>query len=208
MAQITRIANKTKFETGDVPSQTDFVDLLDSVFMFASDTLENIGQGTNRKWVTPAQITAWDAKTSVGHVHSITNVTGLTSAMDAKQDKHAVAYLDESAVIAVGTILFVEFPKFHAELPVTGCKIDIGDISAGLGADQFTAILRNSNGSPVNVQILPSHVNTGHDTNFQINTAGTNVSVGAGEMLVIECSVVPDGASGNVLVGRIESKPM
>ena len=48
MAQITRITNKTKFETGDVPTQTDFIDLIDSVFMFQSDTLEDIPQGTNR----------------------------------------------------------------------------------------------------------------------------------------------------------------
>lgn len=70
MAQQNRTTLKTYFETGDTPTQAQFIDLIDSEFNPSNDTLDNIPDGTTYKLLSAAE------KTKLGHI-SVTQAVDL-----------------------------------------------------------------------------------------------------------------------------------
>jgi phosphopentomutase len=52
MTQRTRTILKSFFETGDVPTQQEFADLIDSQYNFNDDTIDQLAESANRKFVT------------------------------------------------------------------------------------------------------------------------------------------------------------
>lgn len=91
MAQKNRTQLKGFFETGDVPTEAEFVDLIDSQFNPSNDTLDNIPDGTTYKLVTAAE------KTVLGNTsgtNSGDNATNTSSAPATHASQHAVGGTD------------------------------------------------------------------------------------------------------------------
>lgn len=209
MAIITRIANKTKFETGDVPSQNDFIDLLDSVFMLGSDTLENIPQGTNQKWVTPTQINTWDSKANATHTHSIANVTGLSAALDQKIQFVNPTYFSAGDLSTLGTIpLNAGLSNVSGECPAGGFAVSMGDVSAGFVAERYTGNFTNNTGGAVNIQIQFEFVDAGNPAGYPKTAANTVLNIADGERLVWDGTFVANSGGGFYFVGILNSKPI
>lgn len=229
MAIITRITTKTRFETSDVPTQSEFVDLFDSVFMFADDDMDNIDQGVNQRWVTPTQISSWDSKAAGTHIHAIAQITGLQSALDGKaltshthstadvtgldgtllikQDFLNPSYFDAADLVVMSnTVEFQDYPHFFADLGGADITVNANGFVGGFSHDRFTAVIRNTSGSPQNVTLNFDWIDTGNPANHPIVAAGGFITVGINDILVIDGGFVKDDANQTVFVGYLENK--
>ena len=207
MAIITRTANKTKFETGDVPTQNDFIDFIDSVFHFGSDTLENVPQGTNRKWVTPTQISAWNAKANATHNHSISDVTSLVSTLALKKNVIEPISISANEIQTLGIIPMDSFFNVYGVLPAGGMELGLGTLLDTLPTAEWTMIFDNNTGGAVGVVVGFDYVNTKTGVVDYKTTSSGVVSVGVSERLVVKGSFVPNSdGSSLIFVGIIDSK--
>ena len=57
MAQQNRTTLKSYFETGDVPTQAQFADLIDSMFNWANDNIDLFSETVNRVFISASQKT-------------------------------------------------------------------------------------------------------------------------------------------------------
>jgi hypothetical protein len=206
MAIITRIITKTRFETGDVTTQSEFADLLDSVFMFGDDTLDNINQGVAKRYVTPSQISSWDSKAAGSHVHAIADVTGLQTTLNSKQSELIPSYLNGTDLALLGNAVdFFDLPSFFAD--IDGADIQIFASFAGtVSHDRFTAAIRNTSGVPQNVTPMFKYINTGDPASHATVAAGAVINVGVNEMLIIDGGFIVNELSQTVFVGYLDSK--
>lgn len=96
MGQQNRTTLKTYFETGDTPTQAQFIDLIDSQFNPSNDTLDAIPNGTTYKLVTAAEKTVLGntSGTNTGDNATNSQYSGLAaSKQDADADLTTIAGL-------------------------------------------------------------------------------------------------------------------
>lgn len=203
MSEQTRSTNKTKFETGDVPTQSDFIDLLDSIFMFQSDTLEKIPQGTNRRWVTPNQISTWDSKSDTGHGHAISDVSGLGTSLNAKQPMKTPLFFDIGQLPTIK--LNDGFTATRGELSQAGVNIKTGT-TGKMNSDRYTVFLTNTTGSDSDVIVDFGFVNIFGAT-FEEQHAGV-ITVPTESGFILDGSFTLDTNGDWIFVGRVEVKEL
>ena len=231
MAQVTRSANKTKFETGDVPTQNDFIDLLDSIFHMASDTLDVIPQGTNNKWVTTSQINTWNAKADAVHTHAISQITGLQSALDAKaalNHNHSISditglqaalnqkqtntplfFLSANQLSSIGVIPLLNIPCFSAimtdgQTPIVQFT-DGGQDFGELPFDSIHFMFFNNSANAGNVNInVPNVRLTSGSIDFNVLPAG-NIAVPATSVLIFDGRIALDQQNRKILIGEFKT---
>lgn len=95
MAQQNRTTLKGYFETGDTPTEAQFIDLIDSNFNPSNDTLDAIPDGTTYKLVTPAEKSTWNGKAAGDHNH-----TGVYAPVLGADDN----YVTDAEKTSIGTI--------------------------------------------------------------------------------------------------------
>ena len=207
MAIISRIANKTKFETGDVPTQNDFIDLLDSVFHFGSDTLDNVSQGTNRKWLTPTQIATFNSKANGTHGHAISEITALASTLASKMNLVDPKFLTDVEIESMGQLAMSEFTNLFGSIPKVGLILESGSYPEGFPASEWTLVFDNDSGIQVDAKINFQYINMKNGAVDYSTINGSTLQIAVNHRLIVKGSFIanPNG-TGLVFVGIIDIK--
>ena len=158
--------------------------------------------------MTPTQINTWDAKTSVGHGHAISDVTGLGTALDEKQRKINSSYLDDTALASLGNLVNLngEFSSLWIDCNQTGMSINNAGVKPVSESDEFLVLIKNIDviAAPVTINFKYIDLDSG---SYTPQNAGGITNVPAGEYMVLKGSFLVNDANEWVFVGTIKQTP-
>lgn len=153
MTQITRTDIKQAFETGDVPTQSDFENMIDSSFNLVDDSLDDVANGQTNKFVHQTDIDNWNQKTDTGHSHNIADINGLNTELSKKQPAHRPEFIDRIQAAAIQTFV-LNSNRFNLflELPAPSDPVRIQhSVTSDTSADVYHLIMTNANQVPIGV---------------------------------------------------------
>lgn len=90
MAQQNRTVLKGYFETGDTPTEAQFIDLIDSQFNPSNDTMDNIPDGTTNKLYSATEKTKLAGIETAADVTDATNVNAAGAVMESDYDAQTI----------------------------------------------------------------------------------------------------------------------
>ena len=114
MGQQNKTTLKTYFETGDTPTQAQFVDLIDSQINPSDNTTDDLPEGTN-KYVSAAQKTKLDGIEANADVTDADNVGAVNAAATSKTtpvDADSYPIVDSEASNAIKRLTFTNLKAF------------------------------------------------------------------------------------------------
>lgn len=98
MSIVDRTTLKSYFETGDKPTEAQFIDLIDTLFSLYDDSSDNIAEGSTNLFMT---VTEQSKLTNLNIVESTTIDTGALTAGVTKTVTHSLDITTDSTILQV-----------------------------------------------------------------------------------------------------------
>lgn len=184
MSAQTRTVLKGYFNTGDIPTESQFANLIDSAFNVTDDTLDQIAEGTTKKSVTTAEKNLWNSHQTAAQVNAL-----ITSGTATK--KNFSEFVDNSGSTSVELMS----NPYNYQSIEGGIELTIAQDSQTKENAHFCHVYFNGSGSSQNVTITGKSIDI-EGGDYQ--ETSRVIAVANGSRLVIEGSFFFDGTSNAV----------
>jgi len=188
MAQETRPTLKAYFETGDIPTQGQFANLIDSAFNVIDDTADQIAEGTTKKFVTAAEKALWNDKPTDAELTAALAPKLEASDIAAKKDFSNLEYVE-------GETDFEIVAKPFQNIVMTGdVAVVISRAAQAVNTSDFCHDYTNSSGGSINATYTMNFLDL---TGASISSEKV-VAVPNGATVVVKGSLLYNGTSNGV----------
>ena len=192
MSQQSRANLKTYFETGDTPTEAEFINLIDSLLNLIDDDLDDISDGATNKAFTLTEKTKLTGIETGADVNVVDSVNGDTGDVYIKREI-ALTLFESDASVEVGD------GKIAIPIPTNLNGFNLINVLAtvhtkGITGSTDVQIRRRRSGS--DVDMLSTKITIGdefYSTDEVINTA--NDDIATGDNLYIDVDSIHSGTA-------------